>query len=45
MPTIAAAPLQASLGVGSIGLMMAAVVLVSLVCTAKLPETKGVALR
>jgi len=44
VPTIAAAPLQASLGVGSIGLMMAAVVLVSLVCTAKLPETKGVAL-
>jgi metabolite-proton symporter len=45
VPTIAAAPLQASWGVGSIGLMMAAVVLISLVCTAKLPETKGVALR
>jgi len=44
VPTIAAAPLQASLGVGSIGLMMAAVALVSLVCTAHLPETKGVAL-
>jgi predicted MFS family arabinose efflux permease len=44
VPTIAAAPLQASWGVGSIGLMMAAVVLVSLVCTAKLSETKGVAL-
>jgi MFS family permease len=45
VPTIAAAPLQASWGVGSIGLMMAAVVLVSLVCTAKLPETKHVALQ
>jgi hypothetical protein len=44
VPTIAAAPLQASWGVGSIGLMMAAVVLVSLVCTAQLPETKGAAL-
>jgi MFS family permease len=44
VPTIAAAPLQASWGVGSIGLMMAAVVLVSLICTAKLPETKGLAL-
>ena len=33
VPTIAAAPLQASWGVGSIGLMMAAVALVSLVCT------------
>ncbi|WP_123029365.1 MFS transporter [Mycolicibacterium stellerae] len=45
VPTIAAAPLQASWGVGSIGLMMAAVVLISLVCTARLPETKGVALQ
>ena len=44
VPTIAAAPLQASWGVGSIGLMMAAIALVSLVCTVLLPETKGAAL-
>jgi MFS family permease len=44
VPTIIAAPMQASWGVGAIGSMMAAVVLVSLVCTVLLPETKGIAL-
>ena len=34
VPTIVAAPLQATWGVPAIGVMMAAVVLVSLVCTA-----------
>jgi MFS family permease len=45
VPTIIAAPLMASWGVPALGVMMATVVLVSLVCTALLPETKGVALR
>ncbi|MFI5509187.1 MFS transporter [Mycobacterium sp. NPDC051804] len=45
VPTIAAAPLLASYGVASVGVMLAAVVAVSLVCTALLPETKGVALQ
>ena len=45
VPTIAAAPLLASYGVASVGVMLAAVVAVSLVCTAVLPETKGVALQ
>ena len=44
VPTIIAAPLLATWGVTAIGVMMTAVVLVSLVCTASLPETKGVAL-
>lgn len=41
LPTIIAAPLLASWGVPALGAMMAIVVLVSLVCTAPLPETKG----
>lgn len=45
VPTIAAAPLLASYGMASVGVMLAAVVAVSLVCTAMLPETKGVALQ
>jgi metabolite-proton symporter len=44
VPTIIAAPLLAAWGVPAIGLMMAAVVLVSLVCTLLLPETKGTAM-
>lgn len=44
VPTIIAAPLLATWGVTAIGVMMTAVVLVSLVCTASLPETKGAAL-
>ncbi|WNG95356.1 MFS transporter [Mycobacterium sp. ITM-2016-00318] len=44
VPTIIAAPLLATWGVSAIGIMMTAVVLVSLVCTIALPETKGVAL-
>lgn len=45
VPTIAAAPLLAAWGVPAIGIMMATVVLVSLVSTILLPETKGVALQ
>jgi MFS family permease len=45
VPTIVAAPLQASWGVPAVGAMMAVVVLVSLACTVALPETKGVALQ
>ncbi|HEV7853820.1 MAG TPA: MFS transporter [Mycobacterium sp.] len=45
VPTIIAAPLLATWGASAIGVMMAAVVLVSLVCTVALPETKGVALQ
>ncbi len=45
VPTVAAAPLLASYGVASVGVMLAAVVAVSFVCTALLPETKGVALQ
>ena len=45
VPTIVAAPLQASWGVPAVGAMMAVVVLVSLACTLALPETKGVALQ
>jgi hypothetical protein len=44
VPTIVAAPLQAAWGVPAVGAMMAAVVLVSLVCTVLLPETKGAAM-
>ena len=44
-PTIVAAPLLASYGVTSVGVMLAAVVAVSLVCTARLPETKDAALQ
>ena len=44
VPTIIAAPLLATWGPLAIGVMMAVVVLVSLVCTRLLPETKGVAL-
>ena len=45
MPTFIAAPLLASWGVPALGAMMAIVVLVSLVCTALLPETKGAPMR
>jgi len=45
VPTIIAAPILAAWGVPAIGIMMTAVVLVSLVCTVLLPETKGAALR
>jgi MFS family permease len=45
VPTIIAAPLLASCGVPAIGAMMAAVVLVSVACTALLPETKGTVLQ
>ncbi|ORA38256.1 MFS transporter [Mycobacterium aquaticum] len=41
VPTIAAAPLLATWGTPAVGAMMAVVVLVSLVCTFALPETKG----
>ncbi len=44
VPTIIAAPLLAAWGASAIGVMMAAVVSVSFVCTALLPETKGVVL-
>jgi MFS family permease len=44
VPTIIAAPLLATWGVGAIAVMMIAVLLVSFVCTWILPETKGVAL-
>ena len=44
VPTIIAAPMLATWGVPAIGAMMTAVVLVSLVCTVLLPETKGAAL-
>jgi MFS family permease len=45
VPTIVAAPLLATCGVPAIGAMMAAVVLVSVACTALLPETKGTVLQ
>ena len=45
VPTIIAAPLLAACGVPAIGAMMAGVALVSLVCTALLPETKGTVLQ
>jgi MFS family permease len=45
VPTVIAAPLQATWGVAAIGAMMTVVVLASLVCTAALPETKGAALQ
>jgi MFS family permease len=44
VPTIIAAPLLATWGVPAIGTMMAAMVLVSLLCTVLLPETKGTAM-
>jgi MFS family permease len=45
VPTIIAGPLLAVCGVPAVGAMMAAVVLVSVVCTATLPETKGTVLQ
>jgi metabolite-proton symporter len=45
VPTIVAAPLQATWGVPAVGAMMAVVVVVSVACTAALPETKGTALQ
>ncbi|OBB01637.1 MFS transporter [Mycobacteriaceae bacterium 1482268.1] len=44
VPTIVAAPLQSVWGVWAVGAMMTTVVLVSLLCTCMLPETKGAAL-
>ena len=44
VPTIIAAPLMATWGVTAIGVMMTAVMLVSLACTVLLPETKGTVL-
>jgi hypothetical protein len=45
VPTIVAAPLQATWGVAAVGAMMAVVVVVSFACTVALPETKGAALQ
>ncbi|WP_458317187.1 MFS transporter [Mycolicibacterium brisbanense] len=45
VPTIVAAPLLAAWGTPAVGAMMAVVVLVSLVCTSALPETKGAVLQ
>lgn len=45
VPTIVAAPLQATWGVPAVGAMMAVVVVASLACTAALPETKNAALQ
>lgn len=45
VPTIVAAPLLATWGTAAVGAMMAVVVLVSLVCTFALPETKGAVLQ
>jgi MFS family permease len=45
VPTIVAAPLAATWGAPAIGAMMAVVLLVSLVCTGALPETKGAVLQ
>jgi MFS family permease len=45
VPTVVAVPLQATWGVPAVGAMMAAIVVISLVCTVALPETKGAALQ
>jgi len=45
VPTIVAAPLQATWGVPAVGAMMAVVVVASLACTAALPETKNAVLQ
>jgi MFS family permease len=45
VPPLIAGPLQASYGSWAIGLMLAVVMLVSLVCTCLLPETNGTALQ
>jgi MFS family permease len=45
VPTVVAVPLQAAWGVPAVGAMMAAIVVISLVCTVALPETKGAALQ
>jgi MFS family permease len=45
VPTVVAAPLLATWGVPAIGTMMAGVAMISLVCTAALPETKGIVLQ
>jgi MFS family permease len=45
VPTVAAAPLQATWGVPAVGAMMAVVVMISLICVLTLPETKGVSLQ
>jgi MFS family permease len=45
VPPLLAGTLQATFGSWAIGLMLATFVLVSLVCTYLLPETKGTALR
>jgi MFS family permease len=45
VPPLVAGALQATYGSWAIGVMLAALTLVSLVCTYLLPETKGIALR
>jgi fucose permease len=45
VPPLLAGTLQTTCGSWAIGLLLAAVALVSLVCTYLLPETKGIALR
>ncbi|BBX63504.1 MFS transporter [Mycobacterium saskatchewanense] len=44
IPPIVASPLLAQYGGWAIGLMMATLVLISLACTYRLPETRGIAL-
>ena len=41
MPPLVAGPLVAALGSWAVGLMIAVFVLVSIVCTLVLPETRG----
>jgi hypothetical protein len=45
VPPLIAGTLQATYGSWAIGLMMATVAAISLLCTNLLPETKGAALR
>jgi hypothetical protein len=45
VPPLIAGPLQATYGSWAIGVMLALVMSVSLVCTYLLPETKGTALQ
>ena len=43
VPPMVAAPLQAAWGTGAIGAMLAAYVVIALVCTIRLPETATIA--
>jgi sugar transport protein len=45
VPPLVAAPLMAARGTLALGVLMALMVLTSLVCTWRLPETKGTTLR